>query len=50
MEEVRKVAKVQGADRSLPETRQKWIFKNRIKNNNGIASYYASLNELFTVT
>ncbi len=47
---VRKVPKVQGADRSLPETRQKRIFKNSIKNKHGIASYYLSLNEPFTVT
>ncbi len=50
MEKVRKVAKVQGADRSLPETRKKWIFINSIKNKHDIASYYSSLNEPFTVT
>jgi hypothetical protein len=31
--EVRKVPKVQGADRSLPETRQKWILKTVSKIN-----------------
>ncbi len=48
--EVRKVPKVQVADRSLPEIRQKWIFINSIRNKHGIASYYSSLNEPFTVT